>query len=152
METISGCRLLEVNMKAKIYIYGNSTIQRCPNKIIKFFWLKIFSICHRRQRLRWCTLSREYLREFSKKFEMTVRIYSVAWGNYICEKNQKSKISWLCPFKVLRGEERMISCSLTVWGCDVNEPGAAWLSEVLAFQVGCMQHGWVMWGLTKWSE
>jgi hypothetical protein len=41
MGTISGCRYLKVNLKAKIYIYVKSTIQRCPNKIIKIFWLKI---------------------------------------------------------------------------------------------------------------
>jgi len=34
MATISGCRHLKVNLKAKIYIYVNSTTQRCPNKII----------------------------------------------------------------------------------------------------------------------
>ncbi len=44
---ISSCRYLKVNMKAKMYICVNSTIQRCPNKIIKIFWLKIFLICHR---------------------------------------------------------------------------------------------------------
>ena len=65
-------------------------------KLLKFFCLKIFSICHR---CRWCTLSREYLREFSKKFEMTVLLYSDACGKLIHEKNQKSKISWHCPFK-----------------------------------------------------
>ncbi len=26
-------------------------------------------------------------------------LYSGAWGKLIQEKNQKSKISWLCPFK-----------------------------------------------------
>ena len=87
MRTISGCRHLKVNLKAKIYIYVNSTTQRCPNK---FFCLKIFSIC---------TLSREYLREFSKTFEMAVMVYSHAWGKLIHEKKQKSKISWHCPFK-----------------------------------------------------
>jgi hypothetical protein len=35
-------------------------------------------------------LSREYLREFSKKFEMAVMLYSCAWGELIHEKNQKS--------------------------------------------------------------
>jgi hypothetical protein len=35
MGTISSSRYLKVNLKAKIYIYVNSTIQRCPNKIIK---------------------------------------------------------------------------------------------------------------------
>jgi hypothetical protein len=38
-------------------------------------------------------LSREYLREFSKKFEMAVEVYSDAWGKLIHEKKQKSKIS-----------------------------------------------------------
>ncbi len=32
--SISGCRHLKVNLKAKIYIYVNSTTQRYPNKII----------------------------------------------------------------------------------------------------------------------
>jgi hypothetical protein len=91
----------KVNWKAKIYIYGNSTIQRCPNKIIKIFCLKIFSICHRCRWHRWCTLSREYLREFSKKFEKTVLVHSYAWGKLIHEKNQKSKISWHFHFKLV---------------------------------------------------
>ncbi len=34
MGTISGCRNLKVNLKAKIYIYVSSTTQRWPNKII----------------------------------------------------------------------------------------------------------------------
>ena len=42
MGTISGCRHLKVNLKAKIYIYVNSTTQRCPNKIIKIFLLEDF--------------------------------------------------------------------------------------------------------------
>jgi hypothetical protein len=47
MATISGCRHLKVNLKAKIYIYVNSTTQRCPNKIIKIFLVEGFFICHR---------------------------------------------------------------------------------------------------------
>jgi hypothetical protein len=39
MGTISGCRYLEVNLNATIYIYDNSTIQRCPNKIINIFMI-----------------------------------------------------------------------------------------------------------------
>jgi hypothetical protein len=42
MRKISGCRHLKVNLKAKIYIYVNSTIKRCPNKIIKIFLLEDF--------------------------------------------------------------------------------------------------------------
>jgi hypothetical protein len=41
----------------------------------------------------------EYLREFSKKFEMTLLLFSGAWGKVIHEKNLKQKISWHCPFK-----------------------------------------------------
>jgi hypothetical protein len=42
MGTISGCRHLKVNLKAKIYIYVSSTTQRWPNKIIKIFLIKDF--------------------------------------------------------------------------------------------------------------
>ncbi len=42
MGTISGCRHLKVNLKAKIYIYVNSTTKRCPKKIIKIFLLEDF--------------------------------------------------------------------------------------------------------------
>jgi hypothetical protein len=42
MATISGCRHLTVNLKAKIYIYVNSTTQRCPNKFIKIFLFEGF--------------------------------------------------------------------------------------------------------------
>jgi hypothetical protein len=42
MATISDCRHLKVNLKAKIYIYVYSTTHRCPNKIIKIFLLEGF--------------------------------------------------------------------------------------------------------------
>ncbi len=42
MGTISGCRHLKVNLKAKIYIYVSSTPQRWPNKIIKIFLIEDF--------------------------------------------------------------------------------------------------------------
>jgi hypothetical protein len=42
MRIVSGCRHFKVHLKAKIYIYGNSTTQRCPNKIIKIFQLEDF--------------------------------------------------------------------------------------------------------------
>ncbi len=42
METISGCRYIKVNLKAKIYIYINSTTERCPNTIIKIFPIEDF--------------------------------------------------------------------------------------------------------------
>jgi hypothetical protein len=42
MGKILGCKLLKENLKAKIYIYVNSTTQRCPNKIIKIFLIEDF--------------------------------------------------------------------------------------------------------------
>jgi hypothetical protein len=89
MGTISGCRHLKVNLKAKIFIYVFSTTQRWPNKIFKNFsdW-RFFPFA-----------TGEYLREFSKKIEMVLMEYSGAEGKLIHEKNQKQKVSWHCPFK-----------------------------------------------------
>ncbi len=56
-------------------------------------------ICRRCRWYRWCTLTSEYLREFSKKCEMVLMGYSGAEGKLTHEKNQKQKISWHCPFK-----------------------------------------------------
>jgi hypothetical protein len=39
----------------------------------------------------WFTLSYEYLREFSKKFDAALMKYSGVWGKLIHEKNLKSK-------------------------------------------------------------
>ncbi len=39
------------------------------------------------------TPSCEYLREFLKKFETALMVYSGVWGKLIHEKNQKLKIS-----------------------------------------------------------
>ncbi len=56
-----------------------------------------WQICHRCRWHRWCTLTCEYLREFSKKFAMILMFG--AWGKVIHEKNLKQKITWHCPFK-----------------------------------------------------
>ncbi len=42
MGVISGCRYLKVNLRSKMYICVTSTIQKCPNKIIKNFWIEDF--------------------------------------------------------------------------------------------------------------
>jgi hypothetical protein len=115
IRTISGCIHLKVNLKAKIYIYVNSTTQRCPNKIIKIFRMKMFPIWHRCQQHRWCTLSREYLRECSKKFEMAVMVYSGAWEKLFHEKNQKSKISWHCPFNKVENVLMKVNSVILCW-------------------------------------
>ncbi len=93
MRTISGCRHLKLNLKAKFTYMLTLLPKGAQTRLLKFVCLKIFSI--------WCcTLSREYLCEFSKKFEMSVMVFSDAWGKLIHEKNQKLKISWHCPFNI----------------------------------------------------
>ncbi len=72
-------------------------------KLLKIFWLMIFTICHRCRWHRWQTLNCEYLREFLKKFETVLMDYSWAGGKLIHEKNQKQKISWHCPFNTTIG-------------------------------------------------
>jgi hypothetical protein len=42
MGTKSACRHLKVKLKAKIYVYINSSTQRCFNKIIKIFLIEDF--------------------------------------------------------------------------------------------------------------
>ncbi len=56
-----------------------------------------WQICHRWLWYRWCTLTWEYLSEFTK-FETVLMGYSGAGGKLIHEKNQKENISWHCPF------------------------------------------------------
>ncbi len=91
MRLISGWGYLTVNLKAKIYIYVNSTIQRCSNKIIKIFLIEDFFICHRCQRHRWSTLSCEYLHDFWKKFETVLMGYCGAGGKLIHKKTRSKK-------------------------------------------------------------
>ncbi len=93
MGTISGCWDLKMNLKAKMYLYVNSTSQRCPNNIIETFMIEDFFHLPPVGHL-WCTLS-----GFSKKFETALMVYSVALRKLIHEKNQKSKILWHWPFK-----------------------------------------------------
>ncbi len=87
-----------------------------PTKLLKFFWLKIFFICHRCQRHRWWTLSCEYLRKFSKKFEMTLMVYSGAWEKLIHLKNQRSKISCHFPFKSMLSYEHALTIFSVAYG------------------------------------
>ncbi len=54
-------------------------------------WYIIPIICHRCRWHRWCTLTCEYLREFSEKFEMTLMLYSGASGKVIHEKTWSKK-------------------------------------------------------------
>ncbi len=57
-----------MNLKEKIYLYANSTTQKCPTEIeiMKNFLTEDF--------FRWYTLNCEYLREFFKKFETALMV------------------------------------------------------------------------------
>ncbi len=100
MGTISGCRHLKVNLKAKfIYMFpllpkGDQT------KLLKFFWLKIFSICHWCRWHRWQTLSCEYLREFLKKIETVLMGLG---GNWFLKRTRSKKSRDTVPLNVIRG-------------------------------------------------
>jgi hypothetical protein len=82
-----------VNLKAKIYIYVNSTIERCSNKIIKIFLIEDFFHLPPVSATPVVNLELRILRDFWKKFEMVLMGYSGAWGKLIHKKNQKQKIS-----------------------------------------------------------
>ncbi len=56
----------------------------------------ILHLCHWH---RWCTLTCEDLREFSKKFEMTLMLFSRAWGKAIHEKTWSKKSRDTVPLK-----------------------------------------------------
>ncbi len=75
--------------------------------------MKIFAICQGCQGHRWCTLSCEYLREFSKKFETALLIYSGAWGKLIHEKNRSRKSRGTVPLSPAMG--RGIDSRNRIW-------------------------------------
>ncbi len=123
MGTISDSWQLKLNLKEKMYLYANSTTQRCPREIMKIFDWRFLSICYWCQRHRWCTLSCEYLRKFSKKFETALMVESGAWWKRIHVENLKSKISWHYPFK--RRMYRHLDLSGTVLRhADLSEDGS----------------------------
>jgi hypothetical protein len=91
----SGFRHLKVNLKAKIYIFVNSTTQRCPNKVIKFFLIEDFF------HLPLVSLVPVVHLEPRISPRNGCKVHSGTWGKLIHEKKQKSKILWHCPFNGL---------------------------------------------------
>ncbi len=92
---ISDCSQLKVNFQKNIYLYVNSTTQRCPNKIFKLFLIEDFFpfATHVND-----TGGAPGVANISKKYQTALMGYPGAWGKLIHEKNLKSKISWHCPF------------------------------------------------------
>ncbi len=90
---------LKWTLRKKMYLFVQP--KGAKTKYLKLCLLKIFSICHLCQRHLWCTLSCDYLREFSKKFETALWDTEGLGGNWFMKKNLMSKISCHCPFKQL---------------------------------------------------
>jgi hypothetical protein len=74
-----------------MYICVNSTIQRCPNKIIKIFLIEHFSHLPLVSTTPVVNLELR-IREFSKKFETVLMGYSGAGGKLIDETKPEAKI------------------------------------------------------------
>ncbi len=97
--TISGCRHLNVNLKAKIYKYVSSTTQRWPNKSIKIFLIEDF---FHLPPVSLTPIANLELQISPRIFEKIWNgLYEIlwGWGETDSWKNQKQKISWHCPFK-----------------------------------------------------
>ncbi len=149
MATISGCRHLKVNLKAKLYIYVNSTTQRCPNKIIKIFLLEGFFHRHG-----WQTLSCEYLYEFSKKIRNGPNGIIKSMRETDSRKNQKQNISWHCPFKqALKGGWIKKDDSKTAWLLPLY---SLWRPSLylrsVGHQVPPMENAWKQGTIRTWKQ
>ncbi len=85
-------------------------------------------ICRRCRWYRWCTLTCEYLRKFSKKFKTVLMGYSGAGWKLIHEKNQKQKISWHGLFNPMQvGTWDVVRRASTPYQC-TSSPSTSWTS------------------------
>ncbi len=99
--TISGCRHLKVNLKAKIYIYVSSTTQRWPNKITLIFLIEDFFHFPPVSLTPVANLKLWISPRIFEKIRNGLKGILWGWGKLILEKNQKQKIAWHCPFKTV---------------------------------------------------
>ncbi len=93
---------LQVHFKVSAAWYCSHclpSVSLIPVESCRWYRWHWWQICHRCLWYWWCSLTCEYLREFSKKIETVIMGYSGAGWKLIHEKNQKQKISWHCPFK-----------------------------------------------------
>ncbi len=70
----------------------------------EFFCFRFFHESSSRQR--WCTLSCEYLREFSKKFKTDLIVHSGVWGKLIHKKTWSRKSRGTVPLLCIPGKRR----------------------------------------------
>ncbi len=71
-----------MNLKENIYLYVNSTTQRCPNEIIKTFFSFATGV----------TLSCEYLHEFSQKIQNGINVILRGLGETDSWKNLENLV------------------------------------------------------------
>ncbi len=80
-------------------IYVNSTIQRCPNKIIKIFLIEDFFHLPPVSLTPVVNLEQRIYPRIFEKIRNGPNGILWGWGETDWWKNQKQKISWHCPFK-----------------------------------------------------
>ncbi len=112
----------ESELERKIYLYVNSTAQRCPNKIMKPFLITAFF--HLPQV---STTQVVYL-----KLQIFERIRNGLWETDSW-KNLKLKISWTCPFKLQIWSEKGELRSKKTFS--FNFPGVKILLKYFSYKV-----------------
>ncbi len=88
-----------VDISGKFAIGVNNTRGTGGKICRRCHWYR-WQICRRCRWHRWCTLTCEYLREFSKKFEMILMLLSGAWGKVIHEKTWSKKSRHTVPLNM----------------------------------------------------
>ncbi len=112
MGTISDCLLVhrKVNLRKKIYLYVNSTTQRCPNKIFKTFLIEDFFHLPPVSTTPAMHLEQQISPWIFTRIRKSPNGILGGLGKLIHEKKLKSKISWHCPFKAFSSFLRNIYC------------------------------------------
>ncbi len=90
------------NQKILIIFLEHLCVVDLTYTVDKFFPWHRRQICHRCRWYRWCTLTCEYLREFSKKFQMKRWFMKKIWGKNLVTLSLKrgELLTWLqgiCP-------------------------------------------------------
>jgi hypothetical protein len=94
-------------------------------------------ICHRCRWYNGAPWFANISANFSKNIEITLTLFSGAWGKMIHEKNLKQKISWHCPFQLILSVDvlSIIFCN------EVSEPSLPWRPQVIdLFPKECKWH------------
>ncbi len=86
-------------LEKKIYLYANSTSQRCPKEIIKHFLIEDFFLLPPVSLTPVANLELQISPRIFKKLLNGPNGIFRGLGELIHEKNQTQKISWHCPFK-----------------------------------------------------